>query len=204
VRDLEDNAIAAIGKEYIERTRKYRGGAVFFTDKNPNNFIHVGLLHLILPHARIIDARRHPLDTCLGCYKQLFAKGQSYSYELEELGEYYLQYQRLMDHWDEVLPGKVLHVQYEDVVADLESQVRTILAYCGLPWDDHCLRFFETRRDVRTASSEQVREPIYRSSVSLWRHYEPRLGELIDVLRPELLKLPEEDQPDVLRNRNIT
>ena len=204
VLDLEAGAIAAIGKEYIERTRKYRRGAAFFTDKNPNNYIHVGLLHLILPHARIIDARRHPLDTCLGCYKQLFAKGQSYSYDLEELGEYYLQYQRMMDHWDEVLPGKVLHVQYEDVVADLQSQVRRILEYCGLPWDDNCLRFFETKRDVRTASSEQVREPIYRSSVDLWRHYEPRLGELIDVLRPELLKLPEENQPAVLRNRNIT
>jgi tetratricopeptide (TPR) repeat protein len=204
LRGLEDDAIAAIGGEYIDRTRKYRSGAAFFTDKNPNNFIHVGLLHLILPHARIIDARRHPLDTCLGCYKQLFAKGQSYSYELEELGEYYLQYQRLMDHWDEVLPGKVLHVQYEDVVADLESQVRRILEYCGLPWDDNCLRFFETRRDVRTASSEQVREPIYRSSVSLWRHYERHLGELIEVLGPELLKLPEKDQPAVLRTGNIT
>jgi tetratricopeptide (TPR) repeat protein len=204
VLDLEDAAIAAIGKAYIDRTRKYRAGAAMFADKNPNNFIHVGLLQLILPRARIIDARRHPLDTCLGCYKQLFAKGHSYSYNQDELGEYYLQYLRLMDHWQEVLPGKVLRVQYEDMVADLESQVRRMLEFCGLPWDDNCLRFFETKRDVRTASSEQVREPIYRSSVNLWRHYEHRLDVLIDVLRPELLKLPQQDQPAALRNRNVT
>jgi len=166
--------------------------------------MHVGLLQLILPNARIINARRHPLDSCLGCYKQLFARGQSFSYDLDELGEYYLQYRRLMDHWDDVMPGKVLHVHYEQVIAELETQVRRILEHCGLPWDANCLRFHETRRDVRTASSEQVRRPIYRSSVNLWRHYEPHLGELIEVLRPELLKLPEEDQPAVLRNENIT
>lgn len=204
VRDLENSGFETLGQEYIERTRQYRSSAAFFTDKNPNNFIHVGLLHLILPNAKIIDARRHPLDTCLGCYKQLFAKGQSYSYDLGELGEYYLQYQRLMDHWDEILPGKVLHVQYEEVVADLEPQVRRILEHCGLPWDDNCLRFYETKRDVRTASSEQVRQPIYSSSVNLWRHYESHLGELIDVLGPLLLKLPNEDQPAVLRNKNVT
>ena len=204
VLDLEDCAIAAIGKEYIERTQKYRSGAAFFTDKNPNNFIHVGLLHLILPSAKIIDARRHPLDTCLGCYKQLFAWGQSHSYDMEELGEYYLQYQRLMDHWDAVLPGKVLHVHYEDVIEDLELQVRRILEHCGLPWDENCLRFYETKRHVRTASSEQVRQPIYRSSINLWRHYEAQLADLIDVLKPELQKLSGDDQPASTRNDSVT
>jgi hypothetical protein len=166
--------------------------------------MYIGLLQLILPNAKVINVRRHPLDTCLGCYKQLFAWGQSYSYDIEDLGEYYLQYQRLMNHWDSVLPGKVLHVQYEDVIADLESQTRRILEHCGLPWDDNCLRFFETKRDVRTASSEQVRQPIYRSSVNLWRNYETQLAELIDVLNPELQKLPRDDQPAILRDQNVT
>jgi len=204
ITDLEDGALVALGQEYIQRTLKYRSGSAFFTDKNPSNFIHVGLLHLILPNARIIDARRHPLDSCLGSYKQLFARGQSFSYDLEEVGEYYLQYRRLMDHWDEVIPGQVLQVYYEDVITDLESQVHRMLEYCDLPWDDNCLRFYETKRDVRTASSEQVRQPIYRSSVNLWRNYEAYLGELIDVLRPELLKLPKEDQPAILRDKNVT
>ncbi len=128
----------------------------------PNNFAHVGLLQLILPNASIIDARRHPLDSCLGSYKQLFARGQPFTYDLFELGEFYLEYDRLMRHWHEVLPGKVFRLQYEDVVQDLEGQVRRLLDYCDLPWDDACLRFFESDRAVKTASSEQVRTPIYR------------------------------------------
>ena len=202
--DLDQDSLAALGAEYIERTGRYRSGKKYFTDKSLGNFMHVGLLHLILPNAKIINARRHPLDSCLGSYKQLFARGQSFSYDLEELGEYYLQYQRLIDHWDEVLPGKVLHVHYEDVVADLELQVQRILAHCGLPWDDNCMRFHETKRDIRTASSEQVRQPIYRSSVNLWRRYEPHLQDLIDVLESLLVKLANEDQPTSLRNKNAT
>jgi hypothetical protein len=201
---LDRDACRALGEKYIERTRRYRSSNPFFTDKNLGNFMHIGLLQLILPNARIINARRHPLDTCLGCYKQLFARGQSFSYDLEELGEYYLQYQRLMDHWDAVLPGKVLHVQYEDLTADLESQARRILEHCGLPWDENCLSFHETRRDVRTASSEQVRQPIYRSSVNFWRNYESQLKELIDVLEPLLLQLSNEDRPASMRNKNVT
>jgi len=201
---LGEEALASLGAEYIERTRRYRSGKAHFTDKNLGNFMHIGLLQLILPNASIIHARRHPLDTCLGCYKQLFARGQSYSYDLEELGEYYLQYRRLMDHWDTVLPGKVLHVDYENIVADVETESRRILAHCGLSWDARCLRFFETPRDVRTASSEQVRQPIYRSSVNLWRHYEAHLGELIDVLEPELMKLPMDQRPVILRDENVT
>jgi hypothetical protein len=158
----------------------------------------VGVIALALPDAKIINARRHPLDSCFGTYKQLFAKGQPFSYDLNELGEYYLQYRRLMDHWHEVLPGKVLDVQYEDVVADLETQVRRILEYCGLPFEDACMRFHETERAIRTASSEQVRRPIYSSSVNLWRNYESHLGELIQVLEPLIKDLPEADRPKTL------
>jgi hypothetical protein len=174
----------------------------FFTDKNPNNYVYVGFLHLILPNAKIINARRHPLDSCFGSYKQLFAKGQPFSYDLVELGENYLQYQRLMDHWHEVLPGKVLDVHYEEVVADLEGQVRRILEYCELDWEDSCLQFHETSRAVKSASSEQVRRPIYSSSINSWRHYESHLGDLIEVLEPLLAKLPEKDRPGGLVHRN--
>ena len=155
----------------------------------------MGLLQLILPNAKIINARRHPLDSCYGSYKQLFAEGQPFSYDLVELGEHYLQYQRLMDHWHEVLPGKVLDVQYQEVVADLEGQVRRILEYCGLGWEESCLRFHETSRSVKSASSEQVRRPIYASAVNTWRHYEAHLGLLIETLEPLLKELPESDRP---------
>ena len=189
--DIDPERLRHLGGEYLRRTRRYRGERPFFTDKNPNNFVHVGLLHLILPNAKIIDAKRHPLDSCLGSYKQLFAQGQPFSYDLVELGEYYLEYQRLMDHWHEVLPGKVLEVRYEEVVADLEGQVRRILDHCGLPWEDGCLRFHETERAVKSASSEQVRQPIYSTSVNTWRHYERHLGPLIEVLEPLLRELPD-------------
>jgi hypothetical protein len=195
IANIEGEGFERIGRAYIQRTRKYRGDRPFFTDKNPNNFLHVGLLHLILPNAKIINARRHPLDSCFGSYKQLFAQGQPFTYDLVELGEYYLQYQRLMDHWHEVLPGKVLDVHYEEVVADLGGQVRRILEYCGLEWEQSCLRFHETSRSVKTASSEQVRRPIYSSAVNTWRRYESHLGALIETLEPLLIKLPESDRP---------
>ncbi len=193
---LDAKAFAELGALYVTRTRRHRAGRARFVDKNPNNFVHVGLLHLILPNAKIIDARRHPLDSCFGSYKQLFAKGQPFSYDLVELGEYYLQYRRLMDHWHEVMSGSVLEVRYEDVVADLDHQVRRILEYCELPWEDDCLQFHETERAVKTASSEQVRQPIYSSSVNLWRNYESQLGELIEILEPELRLLPESSRPN--------
>ena len=150
----------------------------------PNNFPQVGFMSLILPTARIIDARRHPLDACLGCYRQLFAKGQNFTYDLNELGEYYLQYQRMMDHWAAVLPGRVLTVQYEEVVADFENQVRRLLEFCGLPWEDACLRFYENERPIRTPSAEQVRQPIYDRSVGYWRNYAQYLDELITAIEP--------------------
>jgi tetratricopeptide (TPR) repeat protein len=195
IASIEPEGFKHLGAEYIGRTHRHRGSSPFFTDKNPNNFVHVGLIHLILPNAKIINARRHPLDSCFGSYKQLFAQGQQFTYNLVELGEYYVQYQRLMDHWHEVLPGKVLDVQYEEVVADLEGQVRRILEYCGLDWEESCLRFHETDRSVKTASSEQVRRPIYSSAFNTWRHYESHLGALIEVLEPLLEKLPEQDRP---------
>ena len=195
VANIDADGFAQMGIDYIERSRRHRGEAPFFTDKNPNNFVHLGLLHLILPNAKIINARRHPLDSCFGSYKQLFASGQPFTYDLVELGEYYLQYQRLMDHWHDVLPGKVLDVHYEEVVADLEGQVRRILDYCGLEFEDSCLRFHETERSVKSASSEQVRSPLYSSSVNLWRRYEEHLGPLIESLEPLLAKLPEADRP---------
>jgi tetratricopeptide (TPR) repeat protein len=186
VSHYDSGSWAALGRSYLERTRQYRGTAPHFIDKNPNNFPGIGLLALALPNAHIVNARRHPLDACLSCYRQLFARGQPFTYDLTELGEYYLEYEKMMAHWHAVLPGRVLDVQYEDVVADLEGQARRLLAHCGLPWEDACLRYWETGRAIRTASSEQVRLPIYDSSVSRWRHYERQLAPLVEILRPVL------------------
>lgn len=197
--ELTQDESISFGKQYLEGASKYRTEMPFFTDKMPNNFPNVGLLHLLLPNAKVINARRHPLDSCLGSFKQLFAKGQTFSYDLIELGEYYLQYQRMIDHWAEVLPGKVLELHYEDMVDDQETQTRRMLEHCGLPWEERCLRFYESDRAVRTASSEQVRRPIYSTSVNLWRHYEEELEPLIEVLEPLLMALPEADRPKLFQ-----
>ena len=178
--------LAGLGRDYLERTRRHRAGKPYFTDKMPNNFTSIGLIRLMLPQARIIDARRHPLDSCLGCYRQHFAQGQSFTYDLEEMAEFYLEYRGMMAHWAAVLPGSVLEVRYEDMVRDQEAQTRRLLAFCGLPWDDRCLRFHETERAVRTASSEQVRMPLYDSALGRWRLYRDQLAPLIDILGPEL------------------
>ena len=201
VAGLNQPGWARIGEQYLERTAKHRGNAPFFIDKNPNNFIFTGLIKLALPNAKIINARRHPLDSCLGSFKQLFASGQPFSYDMTELGEYYLQYQRLMDHWHEVLPGFVLDVNYEDVVADLDTQVHRLLDFCGLPFEENCLRFHETKRAVKTASSEQVRQPIYASSVNLWRNYEAHLQPLFHIMKPLLHAMPDIAQPKSLLPR---
>jgi hypothetical protein len=185
VRELSGKHFHALGSEYLARAAIHRiEGTPRFIDKMPNNFPNIGLLHLILPNARIIDARRHPLDACLSCYRQHFAKGQPF--DLTEIGQYYLEYERLMDHWHATLPGRVLTVQYEELVADLAGQVRRLIDYCGLPWEDACLRFHETDRAIRTPSAEQVRQPIYDRSVGFWHHYEQELDELIEVLQPIL------------------
>jgi hypothetical protein len=187
-----------MGQSYLKTTMRYRTDKAYFIDKMPNNFSFIGFLHLILPNAKVIDARRHPLDSCLGSFKQLFFKGQSFTYEQFELGHYYLEYRRIMDHWHQVLPGKVLDLHYEQMVTDQEHQTRRLLEYCGLPWEDQCLRFYETSRAINTASSEQVRQPIYTGAVNFWRNYESHLGELIETLEPLLKELPEEDRPAAL------
>jgi hypothetical protein len=144
----------------------------------PNNFLHVGLIHLVLPNAKIIDARRHPLGCCFSNFKQYYARGQNFSYSLSDMGRFYYDYVDLMAHFDEALPGRIHRVFYEDTVADTEAVVRKLLDYCGLEYEPECLRFFESRRPVRTASSEQVRQPIYREGVEQWQNYEEWLDPL--------------------------
>ena len=186
----------ALGEQYLQRTRIHRKrGAPLFIDKMPNNFAHIGLIRLALPNAKIIDARRHPLACCLSGFKQHFARGQDFSYSLDDIGRYYRDYVELMAHFDEVLPGRVHRVIYEDMVADTEAEVRRLLAYCGLPFDEACLRFFENPRAVRTASSEQVRQPIYREGVDHWRHYEAWLEPLKQALGPVLDAYPQAPHP---------
>jgi len=182
--DLSAEQRRDLGEEYLAGTRIHRHGAPFFIDKMPNNFRHIGLIKLILPNAKIIDARRAPMACCFSGFKQLFAEGQFFSYDLADIGQYYQDYVRLMAHWDTVLPGSILRVQHEDVVDHLEKQVRRMLDFCGLPFEEACLQFHQTERNVRTPSSEQVRQPIYASAVEQWRHYEPWLTPLKQTLGP--------------------
>jgi predicted Zn-dependent protease len=188
---MDAGEMRALGEQYLERTRIHRkSGTPFFIDKMPNNFAHIGLIRLALPNAKIIDARRHPLACGFSAFKQHFARGQGFSYGLEDIGRYYRDYVELMAHFDDVLPGRIHRVFYEDMVADTEAQVRALLDYCGLPFEEACLRFFENDRPVRTASSEQVRRPIYREGVEHWKHYEPWLGPLKAALGPVLDAYP--------------
>lgn len=180
--DLTADQLAQFGRDFIANTRIHRASAPFFIDKMPNNFRHIGLIHLILPNAKIIDARRDPMDCCFSGFKQLFAEGQEFTYGLTEVGRYYADYVDLMDHWDTVLPGKVLRVRHEDVLDDLEGQTRRMLDYLGLPFEEACLDFHKTARAVRTASSEQVRQPINRKGQGAWKPFEPWLDELTAAL----------------------
>ena len=186
LRQMKAGQFRELGESYLETTRIQRSDFPFFIDKMPNNFRHIGLIHLILPNSKIIDARRHPMGGCFSGFKQLFAHGQTFTYGLEDIGKYYRDYVRLMDHWDAVLPGRVHRVQYEDMVADTETQIRALLDYCGLDFEEQCLRFYETERAVRTPSSEQVRQPIYKDGLEQWRHFEPHLGPLKEALGPEI------------------
>jgi len=180
-----------LGRQYLERTRIHRKtDKPFFIDKMPNNFLHIGLIQVSLPNARIIDARRHPLACCFSNFKQYFARGQSFSYSLEDVGHFYRDYVDLMDHYDAVLPARIHRVIYESLVNDTEGEVRSVLEYCGLPFEEGCLRFFENKRPVRTASSEQVRQPIYQSGVEQWRHYDAFLAPLRDALGSALEDYP--------------
>lgn len=185
--ELSPDEFKAFGEAFMRDTAIHRkSGTPFFIDKMPNNFRHIGLIHLILPNAKIIDARRDAMACCFSGFKQLFAEGQEFTYGLEEVGRYYRDYVDLMDHWDRVLPGKVLRVQYESVVADLDTQVRRILDYCGLDFEEACVNFHQNDRAVRTASSEQVRQPIFKSGLDQWENFSPYLTPLRDVLGPQL------------------
>jgi tetratricopeptide (TPR) repeat protein len=180
--DLTSDQLSKFGEQFIADTRIHRQGAPFFIDKMPNNFRHIGLIHLVLPNAKIIDARRAPMDCCFSGFKQLFAEGQEFTYGLHEVGRYYADYVELMDHWDAVLPGEVLRVQHEDVLDDLEWQTHRMLEFIGVPFEQACLDFHKTDRAVRTASSEQVRQPINRKGQDAWKPFEPWLGPLKEAL----------------------
>ena len=190
LKNISPEQFTTLGERYIESTRVHRReGRPRFIDKMPNNFRHIGLIHLILPNARIIDARRDALPCGFSVFKQLFAQGQEFSYDLDHIGRYYCDYVKLMEHWDDVLPGRVLRVQHEDVIDDLEGQVRRILDYCGLPFERSCVEFHRTERAVRTPSSEQVRRPINRDGTKAWEKFDPWLGPLRQALaaRPEVM-----------------
>jgi tetratricopeptide (TPR) repeat protein len=178
IRAVPADGFSMLGLRYLGETAAIRTGREHFIDKMPNNFSHIGLIHAMLPRAVIIDARRHPMDSCFSTFKQYFAEGQSFSYDLGDLGRYYRCYLDLMDHWDRVLPGKVLHLRYEELVQDPETQIRRLLEHCGLAFEPACLKFHETNRPVRTASAEQVRQPLYVSGVGYWKHFETELAPL--------------------------
>jgi tetratricopeptide (TPR) repeat protein len=180
--EMPATEFATFGEKYLTDTTVYRTGKPFFIDKMPNNFRHIGLIHLMLPNATIIDARREPMACCFGNLKQLYARGQEFAYSIDDIARYYRTYLELMQHWNEALPGRVLRVHYEDVVADLDGSVRRILDFCGLEFESGCVEFHKTERSVRTASSEQVRQPIFREGLDQWKHYEPWLGPLKEAL----------------------
>jgi hypothetical protein len=187
--DMSAEDFRALGERYLDEAAVFRGSKPFFIDKMPNNFRHVGLIHLMLPNAKIIDARREPMACCFGNLKQLFARGQEFCYSIDDIARYYRTYLELMAHWDTALPtGRVLRVHHEDVVEDLEGSVHRILDYLGLPFETACLEYHKNVRSVRTASSEQVRQPIYREGLDQWRHYEPWLEPLREALGDALTR----------------
>ena len=185
-KDLTDEELIEFGEDYLTTTKKYRTGKPHFIDKMPNNFAHIGFLKMILPNAKVINAQRNPLDSCISSYKQLFYKGQSWSYDLFEIAEYYLEYQRMMDHWHQVLPGEIHDLKYENLINNQQYETEKLLEYCGLDWEEKCLRFYETERSINTASSEQVRQPIYKGSMNAWKNYERHIAPLIETLEPVL------------------
>ena len=178
--DLTPQTLSAWGRQYVDGLRQRAPDARRITDKMPANYLALGLIPLILPHAKIIHVKRNPVDTCVSCFTRLFNRHQDATYDLAELGRHYASYARLMQHWREVLPAGTFHeVQYEELVANTEQQARALIEYCGLEWNEACLDFHKTKRNIRTASVTQVRQPIYASSVERWRHYEKYLGPLL-------------------------
>jgi hypothetical protein len=189
--DLPLEEFRRLGERYINDTRCYRGDRAFFVDKMPNNFRHIGLIHLMLPRAKIIDVRREPMACCFSNLKQLFASGQEFTYSVEHVARYYRTYLGLMRHWDAVLPGQILRVSYEDVVEDLPGNAKRILDFCDLGFEPNCVEFYKLGRSIQTASSEQVRQPIFREALSQWRNYEPWLGPLKEALGDALIRYRE-------------
>ena len=176
-----------MGSAYLNNTLDQRvTDKPYFIDKMPNNFVHIGLIHLILPNAKIIDARRNPMDCSFSCYKQLFGSGQGFTYSQNRIGNYYLDYLKIMEHWDKVLPGKVYRVIYENMVQDTEKEIRDLLEYCELDFEENCLNFYKTKRTVRTPSSEQVRQPIYKKGIGQWENFDTWLGTLKKTLNSEV------------------
>jgi tetratricopeptide (TPR) repeat protein len=189
---MDAGALQDLGGRYLERIRVHRKtDRPYFIDKMPNNFLHIAMIQLILPNAKIIDARRHPMACCFSNFKQHYARGQRFSYGLSDLGFFYRSYADLMEHFDAVLPGRIHRVLYERMVDETAAEVRRLLDYCGLPFEPACLRFFESERPVRTASSEQVRQPIYRDGIDQWRHFEAWLEPLQSALGPALTAYPD-------------
>ena len=186
--DMTAEDFLRLGEKYLADTRVYRTAQPYFIDKMPNNFRHIGLIHLMLPNARIIDARREPMACCFSNLKQLFANGQEFTYSIEDIARYYRTYVELMEHWDRVLPGRILRVQHEEVVDDLEGNVRRILEFSGLEFEPACVEFHKTQRSIRTASSEQVRRPIFREGLDQWKNYEQWLEPLKDALGDALVR----------------
>ncbi len=184
--ELTQDQFRELGESYLETTRIQRTDTPFFIDKMPNNFRHIGLIHLLLPNSKIIDARRHPMGGCFSGFKQMFAHGQTFTYGLEDIGKYYRDYIKVMDHWDAVLPGRVHRVQYEEMVADTDAQIRKLLDYCELDFEEQCLKFYQTDRAIRTPSAEQVRKPIYKEGLEQWRNFEAHLDPLKEALGPEV------------------
>ncbi len=177
---LDGATLRRIGEAYVTRISAVANNKTRIVDKLPGNFLNIGLIHLVLPHARIVHTMRDPMDTCVSCYSKLFSASQHYSYDLGELGRHYCRYRQMMAHWRSVLPpGSILDVSYEDVVDDLEGQARRLIDYCGLAWDDRCIDFHRADRPVQTASAAQARRPLFRSSLQRWRKYEPSLGPLL-------------------------
>ena len=189
--ELAPEDFRKLGERYLTDTRAYHGQKPFFIDKMPNNFRHIGLIHLMMSNAKIIDVRREPMACCFSNLKQLFASGQEFTYSIGDISRYYRTYLELMRHWDAVLSGQILRVWYEDVVEDLEGNVRRILEFCGLEFEPACVEFYNTERSVRTPSSEQVRLPIFRDGLLQWRNYEPWLGPLRDSLDDALVRYRE-------------
>ncbi|HEV3057019.1 MAG TPA: sulfotransferase, partial [Vicinamibacterales bacterium] len=189
--ELEPEGFCILGERYISDTRVYRGNRRYFIDKMPNNFRHIELIHLMLPNATIIDVRREPMACCFSNFKQLFASGQEFTYSIEDIARYYRTYLKLMRHWDAVLPGRVMRIRYEDLVNDLYGNSRRILEFCGLEFEPACMEFYKTRRGVGTASSQQVRRPLFREGLRHWQNYEPWLASLRDSLGDAVIRYRE-------------